>query len=70
MSVSNVLEVMNANIARARRMLALFLAAEAEDACDCGCRHALDQAVISDLSGLDDRAVQPVHALIQRLLQP
>jgi len=68
-SVSNVLEIMRANVAHAQRMLfAFFGVDESVDTCECGCRHALDQAIISDISCLKDQALKPVYALVERLL--
>jgi len=68
-SVSNVLEIMRDNVARAQRMLfALFEANEDLHVCTGGCHRALEYAIISDLSDLDDQALKPVHALVERLL--
>jgi len=68
-SVSNVLEIMRDNVAKAQRMLvAFFEATDDAHACAEGCSSALEHAIISDLSGLDDQGLKPVHALVERLL--
>jgi len=68
-SVNNVLEIMRDNVARAQNMLrAFFELNEDIHLCTEACRSALEYAVISDLKGLDDDALKPVHALVGRLL--
>ncbi len=66
-SVSSVIEVMQRNVAHARRMLERFLAAPPAP-CGSGCRQALDDGLFTELSALDDAALRPIHALVERLL--
>jgi len=68
-SVSNVLEIMRDNVAKAQRMLfAFFETDEDVHVCMEGCHSALEHAIISDMTALDDQALKPVHALVERLL--
>jgi len=68
-SVSNVLEIMRDNVAKAQRMLvAFFKTTDDINACTGDCHTALEYAIISELSGLDDQGLKPVHALVERLL--
>jgi len=68
-SVSNVLEIMRDNVARAQRMLfAFFETGEDIHVCTEDCHSALEYAIISDMTALDDQALKPVHALVARLL--
>jgi len=68
-NVSNVLEIMRGNVVKAQRMLFTFFAMEGDiHACTGPCHQALEHAVISDLSSQDDRALKPIHALVERLL--
>jgi len=68
-SVEGLLEVMHGNGIRAKAMLtALFSAGEGLHECHSGCRHVLDTALIGGVSGHNDAALRPVHALIERLL--
>jgi len=68
-SVNNVLEIMRDNVAKAQRMLSAFFAMEKDvHLCTEGCHDALEYAIISDMAGLDDQALKPVHALVERLL--
>jgi len=68
-SVEGLLEIMHGNGIKAKAMLAALFSGE-HDLHDCasGCRHALDTAVIGDLSRHDDDALRPLHALIGRML--
>ncbi len=68
-SVSNVLEIMRDNVARAQNMLrAFFELNEDIHLCTENCRSVLEHAIISDMTTLDDQALRPVHALVKRLL--
>jgi len=68
-SVSNVLEIMRDNVTRAQRMLSAFFEMEENiHVCMENCHSAMEHAIISDLKGLDDDALKPVHALVERLL--
>jgi 5'-methylthioadenosine phosphorylase len=68
-SVEGLLEIMHGNGIKAREMLkALFGDTTHLHDCNSGCRHALDMAIIGDLSRFDDDAIRPIHALVDRLL--
>ncbi len=68
-NVSNVLEIMGDNVAKAQRMLfAFFDLNEDIHLCTEHCRSALEHAIISDMTRLDDQALRPVRALVDRLL--
>jgi len=68
-SVSHVLDVMRDNVAKAQRMLTAFFEMNEDiHICAKDCRSALEHAIISDLKGLDDHALKPVYALVERLL--
>jgi len=68
-SVDGLLEVMHGNGIKAKAMLqALFNSSKGLHDCTSGCRHTLDTAVIGNLSGHNNAALRPVHALIERLL--
>jgi len=68
-SVSNVLEIMRDNVAKAQRMLfTLFETDKDIHLCTESCHSALEHAIISDMTALDDQALKPVHALVERLL--
>ncbi len=68
-SVEGLLATMHTNGIKARAMLkALFTDQAQLHDCHSGCRHALDTAIIGDLSSFDDAALRPIHALVERLL--
>jgi len=67
-SVQSIIEIMRGNVAKAQRMLHAFFAADHQASCSCGCRQALEQGIFADLKTLDDAAIRPVHALVERLL--
>jgi len=69
-SVEGLLEIMHGNGVKARAMLKALFDTDTTllHACHSGCRHALEQAVIGDISSHDDDALRPIHALIKRLL--
>ncbi len=68
-SVHNLLETMHGNVRKAKAMLTACFDNPADlHACDADCRHALQYAVLGDLSAHDDAAIKPVHALVERLL--
>jgi len=68
-SVNNVLAIMRDNIAKAQRMLSAFFETDEDiHVCTEGCHDALEYAIISDMASLDDQALKPVHALVERLL--
>jgi len=68
-SVSHVLEIMHDNAARAQRMLLAFFETDEDiHACSENCHNILEHAIISDMTALNDQALRPVHALVERLL--
>jgi len=68
-SVEGLLEIMHGNGIKAREMLkALFANTAQLHDCNSGCRHALDTAIIGDLSKFEDDAIRPIQALVDRLL--
>lgn len=68
--VVSVIETMQANVVKAKRMLDAFfsLAPAAVDKCPQGCHCALDHALITDLSHADAESLRQIHALIARKL--
>ncbi|MDX8406517.1 MAG: S-methyl-5'-thioadenosine phosphorylase [Mariprofundus sp.] len=67
-SVQSILEVMRTNVGNAQRMLHAFFAVDHDKLCHCGCREALAAGIFADLKAMDDDALRPVHALVERLL--
>ncbi|OIO73195.1 MAG: methylthioadenosine phosphorylase [Zetaproteobacteria bacterium CG1_02_53_45] len=67
-SVSAIVEVMQANVAKAQSMLHAFFAAPPPSACTCGCRSGLEHGIFADLKAQDDAAIRPIHALVERFL--
>jgi len=68
-SVEGLLEIMHGNGIKAKAMLnALFAEADGLHDCASGCRHALDTALIGNVSAHDDAAIRPLHALLERML--
>jgi len=69
-NVTAILEVMRNNVSNAIKMLSIFFEhAPAEaDTCSCGCNHALEQAILTDLSQQNDSALRPIHAMVERFL--
>lgn len=66
-SVSSVLEIMQANVQKAQRLLNYYFK-QAESPCTCNCQTTLDHSIFADLSQQDDAALRPIHALVERLL--
>ncbi len=68
-SVEAIIEIMQANVARAQSMLQSFFSME-NDAipCTCGCQQALANGIFADLKTQDDDAIRPIHALVERFL--
>ncbi|MDX8392559.1 MAG: S-methyl-5'-thioadenosine phosphorylase [Mariprofundaceae bacterium] len=68
-SVENLLATMHGNVGKAKTMLTAYFETSADlHVCDSGCRHALESAILGDLSSHDDCAIEPIHALVKRLL--
>ncbi|PIW47503.1 MAG: S-methyl-5'-thioadenosine phosphorylase [Zetaproteobacteria bacterium CG12_big_fil_rev_8_21_14_0_65_54_13] len=67
-SVQSIIEIMQSNVTRAQQMLQLFFSAPQQGKSDCACGEALEHGIFADLKKLDDAAIRPVHALIERLL--
>ncbi len=70
-SVAAIVEVMQRNVANAKTMLGHFFTTESDDHlfdCNCGCRQALDAGLFAELTQIDDAALHPIRALIQRKL--
>jgi len=68
-SVSSVIEVMHANIDKAKRLLDCWLASSAVTGSgSCSCHRALENGIFADLKSQPDDALRPIHALVERLL--
>lgn len=67
-SAASVIEVMHSNVKQAQRMLQSLFTAEQQPVSHCACRQALDHGLFTQLHDMDDEAIRPVHALVQRLL--
>jgi len=70
-SVAAIIEVMQRNVANAKKMLGHFFtgqSAEALHRCDCGCRQALDAGLFADLDKAEPEALARLRALIARKL--
>ena len=68
-SVDAIVEIMQTNVARARKMLQSFFTSDGNAArCTCGCRQALEHGIFADLKAQDDDAIRPIHALVERFL--
>ncbi|MBL1351759.1 MAG: S-methyl-5'-thioadenosine phosphorylase [Zetaproteobacteria bacterium] len=66
-SVSSVIEVMQANVQKAQTMLAHFFQ-QASHHSRCECQSALQHGIFADLKACDDDAILPIHALVKRFL--
>jgi len=67
-SVASVIEVMQANVDNARKMLSVFFARKISDDVHCACQSALDHGLFADLKSQEDEALRPIHALVERFL--
>lgn len=67
-SVSDIVEIMHANVEKAQRMLLAMFARKEADNPACACRSALEHAILTDLSSQGDEAIRPVHAIVERFL--
>ncbi|MDT8377110.1 MAG: S-methyl-5'-thioadenosine phosphorylase [Mariprofundaceae bacterium] len=67
-SVDSIIAVMHANVEKAQRMLYAYFGEKRGDMSHCSCRSALDSGIFSDLRSLDDSALRPIHALVERFL--
>ncbi|MCF7820996.1 MAG: S-methyl-5'-thioadenosine phosphorylase [Mariprofundaceae bacterium] len=67
-SVNSIVAVMHANVEKAQRMLQAYFGEKRRDINHCKCRSSLDSAIFCDLKALDDRALRPIHALVERFL--
>jgi len=65
-SVASVVEVMHANVDKAKRMLRALLSELPAD--DCECQRALSSGLFADLKRTDDAALRPIYPLVRRLL--
>ncbi|MDQ6968624.1 MAG: S-methyl-5'-thioadenosine phosphorylase [Mariprofundaceae bacterium] len=66
-SVSSVLEVMQANVKSVHGLLDYYFK-QPEDVYTCGCQTTLDHGIFADLSQQNDAALRPIHTLVERLL--
>jgi 5'-methylthioadenosine phosphorylase len=67
-SVDSILAVMSANVEKAQHMLQAYFGEKRRDISHCKCRSSLDSGIFSDLKALDDSALRPIHALVERFL--
>ncbi len=67
-SVTSVIEVMQANVSKAQSMLKQFFSAPSDNICGCGCKQALSHGVFADLKAQDDESLRPIYALVERFL--
>jgi len=67
-SVSSVLEVMQANVGKSQAMLKKFFKQSQTTTMACTCQSALEHSIFADLSQQDDAAILPIHALVERFL--
>ena len=67
-SVTSVIEVMQANVEKAKRLLNRWLQASGDDSTACSCHQALEHGIFSDLKSQTDEALRPIHALVERFL--
>ena len=68
-SVDAIIEIMQANVARAQKMLQSFFTSDRNiTTCTCGCQQALANGIFADLKAQDDDAIRPIHALVERFL--
>jgi 5'-methylthioadenosine phosphorylase len=68
-SVEAIIEIMQANVAKAQKMLQSFFTSGSSIAkCTCGCQQALENGIFADLKTQDDDAIRPIHALVERFL--
>ncbi len=66
-SVSSVIDIMQANVHKAQGMLSSFFQ-QASIISSCSCQSALQHGVFADLKACDDDAIRPIHALVKRFL--
>jgi 5'-methylthioadenosine phosphorylase len=67
-SVASVIEVMQANVAKAQTMLGHFFSTTYQHEGECVCQQALSNGIFADLKKQDDAALRPIHALVERFL--
>ncbi|RMH59289.1 MAG: S-methyl-5'-thioadenosine phosphorylase [Zetaproteobacteria bacterium] len=67
-SVASVVEVMHANVDKAKRMLRALLAMPRERRDTCACQCALSSGLFADLKSADDAALRRIYPLVRRLL--
>jgi len=68
-TVESIIDVMHGNVSKAQSMLQHFFRADnTAISCSCHCRKALEHGIFADLTGQDDDAIRPVHALVERFL--
>jgi len=66
-SVSSVIEIMQTNVRKAKRMLHALLQDNVDThACQCG--QALQHGIFADLKAADDDALRPIFHLVKRFL--
>jgi len=68
-SVTSVIEVMHANVDKAKRLLDSWLSnSAAAESGSCSCHRALEHGIFADLKAQPDEALRPIHALVERFL--
>ena len=66
-SVTSIVEVMHANVAKAQVMLQQFFTPPSTST-TCSCQQALEHGIFADLKAQNDAAIRPIHALVERFL--
>jgi len=66
-SVTSIVEVMHANVAKAQIMLQQFFT-HPSTSTTCSCQQALEHGIFADLKAQNDAAIRPIHALVERFL--
>jgi len=68
-SVTSVIEIMHANVDKAKRLLDSWLSTSAAaESGSCSCHRALENGIFADLKSQPDDALRPIHALVERFL--
>jgi len=67
-SVASIIEVMHANVTKAQAMLGSFFSSAGQPEIECDCQQALSQGIFADLNAQSDKALRPIHALVERFL--
>ncbi|MDQ7005590.1 MAG: S-methyl-5'-thioadenosine phosphorylase [Ghiorsea sp.] len=67
-SVSNVVEVMQHNVEKAKAMLLTYFKKHHTQHIVCACRNTLEHSIFTDLKAQNSESLRPIYALVKRFL--